>query len=84
MSSKPGNPVSDICSAKPQGISPGDVGLGVCIVSGGGGTGAPHGISPAKAEHESINVIAVVIRNLFMEVSPVVGFTMQGFLHQID
>jgi len=35
-------------------------------VPGGGGEGAPHGISPAKAEHESINVIVVVINNRFM------------------
>jgi hypothetical protein len=49
----------------------------------GAGDGAPHGMSPAKAETERTNVIAMVISNLFMDVSPV-DLTMQGFLHQID
>jgi hypothetical protein len=82
MSSKPDSPASDICSAKSHGISPGAVAFVFWVL--GGADGAPHGISPAKAELESTNVIAVVISNLFMEVSPVVGLTMQGFLHQID
>jgi hypothetical protein len=47
------------------------------------GDGAPHGMSPAKAETERTNVIAMVVNNFFMAVSPV-GLTMQGFLHQID
>jgi len=41
-------------------------------VLGGAGDGAPHGISPARAETERTSVIPVVISNLFMDVSPVV------------
>jgi hypothetical protein len=72
--SKADSAASDACSAKPQGISPGDVAFVVCVGPGGAGDGAPHGISPAKAETERTNVITVVISNLFMDVSPVIRF----------
>ncbi len=69
--SKADSAVSDICSAKPHGISPGNVASVVCVVPLGTGDGAPQGMSPAKAETERTNVIARVISNLFMDVSPV-------------
>jgi hypothetical protein len=42
------------------------------------------GISPAKAEDERIHARAIVIRNRFMDVSPLRVLAMQDFLHQIQ
>jgi hypothetical protein len=50
----------------------------------GGGNGAPpDGISPAKAEDERTHARAIVIRDRFMDVSPL-SLAMQDFLHQIQ
>jgi hypothetical protein len=54
----------------------------VCVIPLGAGAGVPLvGISPAATEPESMQARAIVVKNLFMDVSPS-DFRMQDFLHR--
>src|SRR5687767_11978250 len=66
-------------------MSPGAVTPGGVCVSPGAGDVTPHvGISPASAIPVGTHVNAIVIKNLFIDVSPVLRVkAMQTFLHRI-